>query len=63
VISVTPLLVKPVDPNLIALPTDGFGPASDFNMYFLKKLHATYSRPTPDAPHGRPMGPFGYIVE
>ncbi|HYM31460.1 MAG TPA: pilus assembly protein N-terminal domain-containing protein [Candidatus Cybelea sp.] len=63
VIAVTPLLVKPVDPNVIAYPTDGFGPASDFDMYLLGRLHATYTKPEPGFPHGQPKGPFGFILE
>lgn len=63
VIAVTPLLVKPVDPNALALPTDGFGPASDMNMYLLGRLNATYGKPTPEYPLGRPQGPFGYILD
>jgi len=63
VIAVTPLLVKPVDPNVVALPTDGFGPASDFNMYLLGRLNATYGKPTPEYPQGQPKGPYGYILE
>lgn len=63
VIAVTPLLVKPVDPNLLAMPTDGFGPASDFNMYLLGRLNATYSKPTPEFPRGQPKGPYGFILE
>ncbi|MBV8535212.1 MAG: type II and III secretion system protein family protein, partial [Alphaproteobacteria bacterium] len=63
VIAVTPLLVKPVDPHLLALPTDGFGPASDFNMYFLGRVNATYGKPSAEFPHGQPKGPYGYILE
>ena len=63
VIAVTPLLVRPVDPNVLALPTDGFGPASDFNMYFMRRLNAQYTKPTAEAPQSRPVGSFGYIVE
>lgn len=63
VIAVTPLLVRPVDANALAFPTDGFTPASDFNMYLLGRLHATYNTPTPDAPFGRPKGPYGYILD
>jgi pilus assembly protein CpaC len=63
VIAVTPLLVRPVDANALALPTDGFGPANDFNMYLLGRLNATYAKPTPDQPFGRPRGPYGYIVD
>jgi pilus assembly protein CpaC len=60
VIAVTALLVKPTDPNAISFPTDGFGPASDFNMYFLGRLNATYTKPTPDAPRGEPTNPLGF---
>jgi len=63
VIAVTPLLVRPVDPNVLALPTDGFGAPSDFNLYLMKRLSAQYTKPTADAPHGRPVSSFGYIVE
>ena len=63
VIAVTPLLVKPVDPNTLAFPTDGFGPASDFDMYLLGRLYGEYTKPDPDHPHGQPKGPFGYIME
>lgn len=63
VIAVTPLLVKPVDPNVLAMPTDGFGPASDFNMYLLGRLNATYGKPTPQNPLGQPKGPYGFILE
>jgi pilus assembly protein CpaC len=62
VIAVTPLLVKPIDPNLLAMPTDGFGPASDFNMYVMGKLHANYTKPTTDALRA-PRSPHGYILE
>jgi pilus assembly protein CpaC len=62
VIAVTAFLIKPVDPNSIVFPSDGFGPASDFNMYFLGKLNATYTKPTPDRPR-QPKGPFGFILE
>ncbi len=70
VIAVTAFLIKPVDPNSIVFPSDGFGPASDFNMYLLGRLNATYTKPTPEqprqplppAPFG-PKGPFGFILE
>jgi pilus assembly protein CpaC len=63
VIAVTPLLVRPVDPNTLAFPTDGFGPASDFDMYLLGRLHAEYTKPEAGQPHGQPKGPFGFIME
>jgi len=62
VIAVTAYLIKPVDPNTIAFPADGFGPSSDFNMYLLGKLNATYTKPTPLSPP-QPTGPFGFILE
>ncbi len=62
VIAVSAFLIKPVDANTIAFPADGFGPASDFNMYLLGKLNATYTKPTPEAPR-QPNGPFGFILE
>ena len=68
VIAVTAFLMKAVDPNSIVFPSDGFGPASDFNMYFLGRLNATYTKPTPDQPRQPtgpfgPKGPFGFILE
>lgn len=63
VIAVTPLLVRPVDPKQMAFPTDGFGPASDFNMYFMGKLHAQYARPESESLQARPRGPHGFILE
>ena len=62
VIAVTPLIVKPVDPKQMAFPTDGFGPASDFNMYFMGKLHAQYAKSATEMP-SRPRGPHGFILE
>ena len=47
---------------MVAFPSDGFGPASDFNMYFLGKLNATYTKPTPET-QPQPKGPFGFILE
>jgi pilus assembly protein CpaC len=62
VIAVTAYLMQPMDPNAVVFPSDGFGPASDFNMYFLGRLNATYTKPTPDLPR-QPKGPFGFILE
>ena len=72
VIAVTAFLIRPVDPNSIVFPSDGFGPASDFNMYFLGRLNATYTKPAPGRPREPvpplgpafgPKGPFGFILE
>ncbi len=64
VVTVTPYLVRPVDPNRMALPTDGFAPASDFDMYLLGRLHDVYSKPAaPPPPVGQVQGPIGFIME
>jgi pilus assembly protein CpaC len=61
VIAVSAYLVRPVDPDAITYPSDGFGPASDFNMYFLGRLNAT--RLPPGAVPPAPKSPFGFILE
>jgi pilus assembly protein CpaC len=63
IIAVTVYLVAPVNPRDIALPTDGFAPASDFDLYFLGRLHDVYARPG-EAPPSEPLkGPIGYLME
>lgn len=59
VIAVSAYLVRPVDPDAIAYPTDGFGPASDFNMYLLGHLNAERLPPGTIPP----QTPFGFILE
>lgn len=61
VIAVSAYLARPMDPNAIAYPSDGFGPASDFNMYFLGRLNASRLPPGTEPP--RPKSPFGFILE
>ncbi len=63
VIVVTPYLVAPVNNRDIALPTDGFAPASDFDMYFLGRLHDVYARPGEPPPTEPLQGPIGYFME
>ena len=63
IIAVTPYLVAPINNRDIALPTDGFAPASDFDLYFLGRLHDVYARPG-EAPPSEPLrGPIGYLME
>ena len=63
VITVTPILVRPVDPQDLALPTDGFGPGSDIDLLLLGRLHAVHAKP-PLRPGGpRLRGPVGFILE
>lgn len=65
VITVTALLVKPVQPKLLALPTDGFAPASDLDMYFLGHLQNIYvKQPVPTGRNAPALqGPIGYIIQ
>ena len=64
VVMVTAYLARQVDGEArLSLPTDGFVPASDFDMYLMGQLYKRYAkRPRPDTV---PMvnGPIGYIME
>jgi len=63
VIIVTPYVVDPTSRNKIALPTDGFAPASDMDTILMGRLNATYG--VKDAvPTDRKLeGPVGFVVE
>jgi len=65
VITVTTLLVKPVQPKLLAVPTDGFAPASDLDNYFLGHLQNIYVKQPVPTGHNAPalQGPIGYIIQ
>lgn len=63
VIAVTPYLVKPIDERSVSLPTDGFAPASDLDMYLLGRLHDVYAKSKALPLVGQPQGPIGYIME
>ncbi|WP_395018960.1 type II and III secretion system protein family protein [Dongia sp.] len=65
VITVTALLVKPVQPKLLAVPTDGFAPASDLDSYFLGHLQNIYVKQPVPTGHNAPalQGPIGYIIQ
>jgi len=65
VITVTALMVKPVSAKLLAVPTDGFAPASDLDMYFLGHLQNIYvKQPVPTGRNAPTLqGPIGYIVQ
>ena len=63
VITVTPYLVLPVSESAVTLPTDGFAPASDFDLYLLGRLHDVYRREEETTALGRVQGPIGYIME
>ncbi|MBL4615007.1 MAG: type II and III secretion system protein family protein, partial [Magnetovibrio sp.] len=55
---------KPVGNNArLSLPSDGFAPASDLDMYLLGHLHKRYTK-SELPPYAAPLaGPFGYIME
>ena len=63
VVVVTPYLVQPVSEKTVTLPTDGFAPASDFDLYLLGRLHDVYRREEESTAMGRVQGPIGYIME
>jgi pilus assembly protein CpaC len=66
VVAVSAFLINPVDEKSIVLPTDGFAPASDFDMYFLGRLHDVYKKPVSTSKAnlaGGLLGPVGYIME
>jgi pilus assembly protein CpaC len=64
VILVNVVLAKPVDPDLLASPTDGFAPAHDLDRYFLGNLQSKYLKRPPEGsqPTEGPKGPIGYII-
>ncbi len=62
VVIATPYLVTPTRPQAITLPTDGFGPASDIDLYLLGTLYSRYGRPE-NAPSPGGDAPIGYILE
>ena len=64
IVLVTVFLIHPVKPGLaLSLPTDGFVPASDTDIYLLGQLYKRYSRKkTPPEVHML-KGPIGYIMK
>ena len=66
VISVTPYLIRPISQSDITLPTDGFAPSSDFDLYFLGRLNKVYAKDKFSASLQNTsglLGPVGYIME
>jgi pilus assembly protein CpaC len=64
VILVSVMLAKPVDPDMLAAPTDGFAPSHDLDRYFLGNLQSIYVKrpPAGSQPTDGPKGPIGYII-
>ena len=64
VITVTPYLVRAVAENALTLPTDGFAPASDVDLYFLGRVHGVYAPNESTAEQETSLnGPIGFILE
>jgi len=62
IIAVTAFLVRPVAPKRITLPSDGLMPASDYDLYFLGRMHGVYFGGKEPATASL-KGPIGYILE
>ena len=63
VVIVTPYLVDPTSRDKLALPTDGFAPASDMDTILMGRLNATYGA-RGSAPAGKSLqGPVGFVVD
>jgi len=65
IITVTAYLAKPADGgtgNGLALPTDGFEPASDIDIYLLGRLNRVYGKGERPFWKDPVKGPFGYIM-
>jgi pilus assembly protein CpaC len=64
VVTVTIYLAKPTGADTaLALPTDGFEPASDIDLYLLGRLHREYTKKELPIWAAPLKGPFGYIME
>lgn len=64
VVIVTPYLVDATSRDKLALPTDGFAPASDMETILLGRLNATYGvEGRQDMKRGKLEGPVGFVVE
>ncbi len=64
VVSVSAYVVRPIAfANKLALPTDGFIPASEADMYLLGELHKRYTGKRPLKAPRTVIGPIGYIME
>jgi pilus assembly protein CpaC len=57
-------IVQATDPNILTLPTDGFAPAGDLDMYLLGHLQNIYTNRHGAAKQQVPQlqGPIGYII-
>lgn len=63
VIIVTPYLVKPASEQDFALPTDGFGPASDFDSIMYGRLNKAYGMGQQASADASLNGSVGFILD
>jgi pilus assembly protein CpaC len=63
VVIVTPYIVDPTNRKNIALPTDGFAPASDMDTILMGKLNATYGVNGAAPTDKKLKGPVGFVVD
>ena len=63
VITVSPFILRAVGSAALALPTDGFAPASDADNYLLGRLHGMYVGQERPPTVSSLQGPIGYIME
>ncbi len=63
VVAVTAYLVRAIREETIAEPTRGVIPPTDYDLYFLGRLHGTYAKPDSKVSPTALKGPVGYILE
>lgn len=63
VVIVTPYLVDPTSRKNLALPTDGFAPASDMDTILMGRLNATYGARGAAPGDNSLQGPVGFVVD
>lgn len=63
VVIATPYIVDPTNRKNIALPTDGYAPASDMDTILMGKLNATYGANGAAPTDKKLKGPVGFVVD
>ena len=64
VVLVRAFLVRPItEGQELSLPTDGFVPADDFDLFLMGRLYKQYAKPWDPKNVPNLRGPFGYIME
>jgi len=64
IVTVTAYLAKPADNHgQLALPSDGFEPASDIDIFLLGRLHRHFGKGDETFWDNPLMGPFGYMMK